>query len=109
MVQMSNHSLNMSCFKNLENNKMIYSPIARPHLRIFSHHVFLVGICFLVFVSLSWSQTPSKGTIKGKVIDAKSAEPLPSVNVTIKGTYYGAVTDFDGNFTIPNINPGKYN
>jgi outer membrane receptor protein involved in Fe transport len=49
-----------------------------------------------------------KGTIKGKVKDAKTGEGLPVVNVKVKGTYYGAVSDFDGNYTIPNISQGSY-
>ena len=38
----------------------------------------------------------SVGIIKGRVIDEKSKEGLPSVNITVKGTYYGAASDFDG-------------
>ena len=58
--------------------------------------------------TISRAQTEAKGSITGKVIDAKSQEPLPSVNVSIKGSYYGAVTDLDGKFTVANINPGSY-
>ena len=54
------------------------------------------------------AQGSGKGTIKGKVTDSKSGETLPSVNITIKGTYYGAVTDFDGNFTVAGISPSTY-
>ncbi len=54
------------------------------------------------------AQTPGKCTIKGKVIDSNTSEALPSVNVTVKGTYYGGVTDVDGNFTIASVNPGTY-
>lgn len=49
------------------------------------------------------------GWIVGKVIDEATRESLPSANVQIKGTYYGASTDFDGNFKIERINPGVYN
>ncbi len=49
-----------------------------------------------------------KGTIKGQVKDAKTKEGLPVVNVKVKGTYYGAVTDMDGNFVIANVSPGSY-
>ena len=58
--------------------------------------------------SEGWSQTAGKGTIKGKVTDKRTGESLPSVNVTVKGSYYGAVTDVEGNFTIANINVGTY-
>ncbi|HLP15691.1 MAG TPA: TonB-dependent receptor [Bacteroidota bacterium] len=51
----------------------------------------------------------STGTIVGRIIDEKTKEGLPSVNVKVKGTYYGAASDFDGNFKIEKMNPGTYN
>ncbi|NME70321.1 SusC/RagA family TonB-linked outer membrane protein [Flammeovirga aprica] len=39
-------------------------------------------------------------TVKGTVTDAADNSPLPGVNVLIKGTSLGAVTDFDGNFSV---------
>ncbi|MFD0991117.1 SusC/RagA family TonB-linked outer membrane protein [Mariniflexile jejuense] len=38
--------------------------------------------------------------IKGKVVSAADNLPLPGVNVTVKGTSIGAVTDFDGNYSL---------
>ena len=38
--------------------------------------------------------------VKGVVKDASTGEPLPGVNVRIKGTSSGTVTDIDGNYTI---------
>ena len=38
-------------------------------------------------------------TVKGKIVDEKG-EPLIGVNVKVKGTTTGAITDFDGNFQI---------
>ncbi|MDH3269413.1 MAG: TonB-dependent receptor, partial [Ignavibacteria bacterium] len=48
------------------------------------------------------------GKISGKIIDATSGEPLIGANVLIVGTTLGAATDFDGNYFIINIPPGKY-
>ncbi|MCX6174212.1 MAG: TonB-dependent receptor [Ignavibacteriales bacterium] len=48
------------------------------------------------------------GTIKGKVTDAKTGEGLVGASVAIKGTNRGASTDLTGNYTIDNINAGKY-
>ncbi|NER18977.1 SusC/RagA family TonB-linked outer membrane protein [Spongiivirga citrea] len=39
-------------------------------------------------------------TITGKVTDASSGEPLFGVTVLVKGTTTGALTDFDGNFSV---------
>ena len=51
---------------------------------------------------------PDKGRIQGKVVDAKSGEGLPGANVTVKGTYYGGSSDFDGNVKVERVNPGVY-
>lgn len=41
-------------------------------------------------------------TISGRVTDS-SGEPLPGVTVRIQGTTQGAITDFDGNYSIANV------
>ncbi len=38
--------------------------------------------------------------ITGKVVDAANGEPLPGVNIVVKGTTRGAVTSPDGSFTL---------
>lgn len=43
-------------------------------------------------------------SIKGKVVDKNSQSPLPGVNVVVKGTTNGAVTDFDGIYMISKVN-----
>ncbi|MGB6067422.1 MAG: carboxypeptidase-like regulatory domain-containing protein, partial [Desulfomonilaceae bacterium] len=48
------------------------------------------------------------GKIAGKVIDAKTKEPMIGVNVLIVGTTMGAATDVSGNYFILNIPPGVY-
>jgi outer membrane receptor protein involved in Fe transport len=47
-------------------------------------------------------------TIKGRVTDADTKNPLPSVNVLLTGTKMGASSDADGNFTISNVADGAY-
>ncbi len=52
-----------------------------------------------------------QGALKGKVTDKASKEALPFVNVVLElnGTIVtGAASDFDGEFTIKPIPPGKY-
>lgn len=51
-------------------------------------------VCCFSLVPL-WSQT----TISGTVTD-ESTMPLVGVNIIVKGTNTGAVTDFDGNFSL---------
>jgi outer membrane receptor protein involved in Fe transport len=83
-------------------------PTVHITLRRFAVYGWIISAFLLLAVSTNWAQKSTKGTIKGKVVDARTSEGLPSVNVTVKGTYYGAVTDFDGNFTVVGVNPGTY-
>jgi outer membrane receptor protein involved in Fe transport len=65
---------------------------------------FVLATSMLVF-----SQTGS-GTLKGKIIDKATKEPISFANVVIEvgGVQVGGSTsDFDGNFTIKPIPPGK--
>lgn len=64
-------------------------------------------ILFLILISIVQLNAQT-GTISGKIIDKKTGETLPGVNIILKGTYYGAATDINGKFTIPAINPGTY-
>lgn len=53
----------------------------------------------------------AKGCLKGTVIDAKTKEPLPFVNVVLmkdEKMVKGATTDFDGMFTIKPVPAGEY-
>ena len=39
-------------------------------------------------------------SVKGKVLDEKTGDPLIGVSVTVQGTSQGTITDFDGNFQL---------
>ncbi|MBL7904648.1 MAG: carboxypeptidase-like regulatory domain-containing protein [Bacteroidales bacterium] len=70
----------------------------------------LLTIGLVLIASLSvFSQS---GTLRGKVIDKTTKEAIPFVNIIVElgGTQTGGTTsDFDGNYTIKPITPGKYN
>lgn len=66
---------------------------------------FISLLSILAFSTLSAQET---GNLAGKIVDAKTGEPLPGVNVILKGTYYGAATDLNGNFRINSISAGTY-
>jgi TonB-linked SusC/RagA family outer membrane protein len=55
----------------------------------------LVGLLLLS----NWGLAQSK-TVTGKVIDAETNEPLPGVNVSVKSTSRGTITNLDGEYTI---------
>ena len=42
-------------------------------------------------------------TVTGVVTD-EFGEPLPGVNVVVKGTTNGVITDFDGNYSLQDVN-----
>ncbi|MGB5942421.1 MAG: TonB-dependent receptor [Leeuwenhoekiella sp.] len=46
-------------------------------------------------------------TISGSITD-NSGTPLPGVNIALKGMAKGAVSDFDGNYAISNVENGAY-
>ncbi len=64
-------------------------------------------IILLLSVTSIYSQ--NTGKLSGKIIDIADNEPLIGVNILLKGTYYGAASDINGNFVISNITPGDYN
>ena len=61
----------------------------------------LVIVMILISPIFSWGQSnPVNTTIKGSIVDIESNEPLPGVNITVKGTLFGTVSDSKGNFQI---------
>lgn len=54
-------------------------------------------IAFLLISTLGFSQNVE---INGKVNEVATGLPMPGVNVTVKNSTTGTVTDMDGNFTI---------
>ena len=58
---------------------------------------FLLTCSALAFVLCSWAQ---ERTVSGKVSAVEDGSALPGVNVVVKGTTNGTVTDSDGNFSL---------
>ncbi|MEX0608401.1 MAG: DUF5686 family protein [Balneolaceae bacterium] len=57
---------------------------------------FLVLFTFLLFNS----ETVAQRQVTGKIVDAKTGEPLPSAHVIIKNTYKGTISNEDGEFRL---------
>ncbi len=75
-------------------------------MRMFRKVLLTLGLLLLAEVSAL-----AQGTMKGTVIDAKSKEPMPFVNVIAKQDgkqVLVGVTDFDGIYTIKPLPVGKY-
>lgn len=66
----------------------------------------ILRLCFLfvfaIGLSNSWAQERS---VSGKVSSIDDASSLPGVNVVIKGTTTGTITDYDGNYKL-NVTDG---
>jgi TonB-dependent SusC/RagA subfamily outer membrane receptor len=66
--------------------------------KIFRHRL---GILCLMFLLLGMTSVMAQErTITGKVTAVENNEPLPGVNVILKGTTTGTVTDLDGNYRL---------
>ena len=48
----------------------------------------------------------AQNILKGRVLDSATQLPLPSVNISVANSTSGTSTDFDGNFTLSNLNNG---
>jgi hypothetical protein len=66
----------------------------------------LISIVFIATISIQFTFAQN-GSIKGKVLDARTGEELIGVNVVIEGTKTGASTELDGFFEIKNVPPGQ--
>ncbi|HEX9650865.1 MAG TPA: SusC/RagA family TonB-linked outer membrane protein [Cyclobacteriaceae bacterium] len=58
--------------------------------------ILLTSLCLLLPLTIFGQER----TVTGKVTDGKTGEGLPGVNVLIKGTSSGTITDIDGNYRI---------
>lgn len=65
-------------------------------------HSRILGL--IVFIGLfSFSTFAQSGSIKGRVIDSKTLDPLPFANVFLNNTTIGTVTDTNGDYLLKNI------
>lgn len=48
----------------------------------------------------------AQNTLTGVVTESETGLPVPGVNIVVKGTTNGAITDFDGNYTLQNVEEG---
>lgn len=69
-------------------------------------HMKKMRSAFMVMLGLLWSYTTiAQQQVSGTVTDANTNEPLVGVNVVVKGTQEGTITDFNGQYSIT-VNPG---
>ena len=82
------------------------SVIMRGRPRFFvSACILIIPLILSISSSAAFTQT---GRVTGKVVDAKSGQPLPYANVVLVGTTMGGMTLTDGTFTIVGVPVGSY-
>ncbi|MBA4055153.1 MAG: SusC/RagA family TonB-linked outer membrane protein, partial [Marivirga sp.] len=58
-------------------------------------------LCFSAVLTFAYSEVlAQERTISGKVVSIEDGSPFPGVNVVLKGTTTGTVTDAEGNYTL---------
>ncbi|HMM10786.1 MAG TPA: TonB-dependent receptor [Bacteroidales bacterium] len=67
-------------------------------------NVLFMALLLLVSIVVKAQQA----AVTGKVTDKGTGEELAGANIYIKGTTIGVSTDLDGNYTLGNLQPGKY-
>ncbi len=48
----------------------------------------------------------AQSTVTGTVTDAGTGQPIPGVNIIVRGSTNGTSSDFDGNYSLSNLNNG---
>jgi outer membrane receptor for ferrienterochelin and colicin len=66
---------------------------------------FKYAVLFL-FISFGIQVLAQKGTIKGRIYNAKTNQPIEFATILIQGTSIGSTSDLDGNYTFAGIEPG---
>ena len=71
-----------------------------------SHRLKLIlGIILLCTLN---NYAGTTGKIFGRITNIETGEPVPGISVNIIGTNLGAASDYEGNYFILNVPPGKY-
>jgi outer membrane receptor protein involved in Fe transport len=70
-------------------------------------HACLTRIVLPILLSFFLSPVFAQ-TIRGKVFDSHTGEPLIGANVTLQHTQYTTSVQLDGSFTFKHVAPGKY-
>lgn len=63
--------------------------------------LLMTSLCFVTCMAMA------QGTIKGKVVDSQTKEPLVGATIMIDGTTEGVAADLDGSFSLKTSQSGK--
>lgn len=80
-------------------SKTCFAKVVASYWRVLFLHLFASSCSFFYSRNKSgYSATRSK--LKGQVIDAQTGDPVIGVNVLVKGTTNGTITDIDGKYEL---------
>ncbi len=68
----------------------------------------IIGDQYVISKSIGFQVQNVDLTISGYVSNAQTGEALSNVNIYLKNTFTGAITDLNGYFNIPRVRPGVY-
>lgn len=73
-------------------------------------YTFLLGIVLILIPGTSWAyaSTDSDANLMGHVVDKHSQEHLSYINISLKGTTIGTVTDDTGHYFLKNLPEGTF-
>ena len=77
--------------------KDFYNNVSFMQMKRGGLSTFLVAVLLIIS---SFGLNAQTRTVQGTVTDADDGSTLPGVNILIKGTANGSVTDFDGNYKV---------
>jgi Ca-activated chloride channel family protein len=75
---------------------------------IYNHRIIKLLTALILLTGLCFGQT---GALKGKITDKADSSPIPFANIIVEDAGVvigGATSDYDGNYTVRPLNPGKY-
>jgi TonB-linked SusC/RagA family outer membrane protein len=78
------------------------SGMKKLNLQLLVFRIFLMSCILTGFGGVTLGQ---QIRVTGTVTDGETNEPLPGVNIVVKGTFAGTVTNLDGEYTIELDNP----
>ena len=67
----------------------------------------LPKILFFILLVIAANVSSQTGSISGIVVDS-AKNPVPDVNIKIKGSYIGTASDIDGKYTLEKVPEGEY-
>ena len=81
-------------------NRSQPSQLRRQPINTTTGEVFPAAVPGVATLTAEPTQQPVEKTITGQVTDLSTGETLPGVNILVKGTTIGTITDVDGNYRL---------